>query len=380
MGQEVVFVGAGHAHLKAISNLHHYICQGGHATVIHPDEYLYYTNMGVGMLSGMYLPKEVRFNIKRLTLSHGGIFIQDHVVKVDPIEHELILSKGKKITYDVASFGIGSEIAVGAIDTSYTTVFKAKPVEQLFLAGCAIIDTLKKTKETIHIVIVGGGASGIEIVNNVWQITSLYPEQVKITLVTRHQILPGWSPRTRKIILNRLLNKGITVETNMPVKGNTARKFLLEDGRELPFDIAIVATGLKAPDLFARSGIPTGKNGRLLVNQFLQSVRYPTIFGGGDCICFESHSPNHSSNFTKHQNHILYENLDAALLGTTLKPFIPPKQYTQILNLGDGTGVFNSKLLTFCGKLAFTLKNYHDRKFMDEFQLSGELEEGLYLD
>jgi hypothetical protein len=36
--------------------------------------------------------------------------------------------------------------------------------------------------------------------------------------------------------------------------------------------------------------------------------------------------------------------------------------------MGDGTGVLRKKWLTFDGRLAFKIKDYIDRKFMNKFQ------------
>jgi hypothetical protein len=39
-----------------------------------------------------------------------------------------------------------------------------------------------------------------------------------------------------------------------------------------------------------------------------------------------------------------------------------------IFNMGDGTGVLRKGWLTFGGRLAFKMKDYIDRKFMNTFQ------------
>ena len=46
----------------------------------------------------------------------------------------------------------------------------------------------------------------------------------------------------------------------------------------------------------------------------------------------------------------------------------PGGKYLLIYNLGSGIGVFSKWIVTFAGKLAFTIKNYIDKKFIDEFQ------------
>ena len=65
MGKQLVFIGAGHAHLTAITNMARYTGDGHKVTVISAGSYHYYSGMGPGMLSGVYKPQEIRFNVKQ---------------------------------------------------------------------------------------------------------------------------------------------------------------------------------------------------------------------------------------------------------------------------------------------------------------------------
>jgi NADH dehydrogenase FAD-containing subunit len=375
MGRDLVFIGAGHAHLTSLVNLPRYIGHGGHVTVISPEAHQYYSGMGPGLLSGIYRPQEARFNVKQLTESRGGTFIEDRVVSVEPESRVLTLAGGKTVSYDVACFGIGSEIAAGPIDTGYDNVFKAKPVLHLYEAHGRLVDAFKTREGAVKVVVIGGGPTGVEVSSNTWRIAGDTGGSVDITLISKGKILHRFPPGVRKKALKRMSKKGIKVEEDMPVKGNTGETFLLEDGRDVLFDFAFIATGTKPPDLFARSGIPIGTDGGMLVNEYLQSVRYPELFGGGDCITFKPKPLDRVGVYAVRENPVLLANLEAALTGEPLTAFVPQDVYLLIMNMGDGTGIFNRKSLTFGGSAAFKLKNYIDKKFMDQFQLSGELEE-----
>jgi hypothetical protein len=58
----------------------------------------------------------------------------------------------------------------------------------------------------------------------------------------------------------------------------------------------------------------------------------------------------------------------ASLEGAELLPFDPGGDYLLIFNMGDGTGVLRKNWILFGGSLAFTIKDYIDRKFMKKFQ------------
>ena len=68
------------------------------------------------------------------------------------------------------------------------------------------------------------------------------------------------------------------------------------------------------------------------------------------------------------ENLVLYQNLMASLEGRALQAFDPGGDYLLIFNMVYGTEVLHKKWLTFDGRLAFKIKDYIDRKFMNKFQ------------
>jgi NADH dehydrogenase FAD-containing subunit len=136
-----------------------------------------------------------------------------------------------------------------------------------------------------------------------------------------------------------------------------------------------LALGVRPSLLFRNSGIPTGPDGGLLVNDFLQSVAHPEIFGGGDCIYFQPRPLEKVGVYAVRQNPVLFHNLLAALGGGTMRRFDPGGTYLLLFNLGDGRAIFWKNGLIFCLRPAFWLKDAIDRRFMRKFQVSGELDE-----
>jgi NADH dehydrogenase FAD-containing subunit len=147
-------------------------------------------------------------------------------------------------------------------------------------------------------------------------------------------------------------------------------RIVLENGHEYAADILFHAVGVKPPPIFTRSGLSIGPDGGLRVNACLQSVDQDNIFGGGDCIYFEAEPLDKVGVYAVRQNPILYRNLLAALEGGPLERFQPGGRYLLIYNLGEGEGIFSKGMITFCGKLAFFLKDWIDRRFIRTFQVS----------
>ena len=82
MGKHLILVGGGHAHMTVMLNLKDFVERDHRVTLIGPSPHHYYSGMGPGMLSGIYRPEEIRFNVKKLTEDRGAGVIEDKVVTV----------------------------------------------------------------------------------------------------------------------------------------------------------------------------------------------------------------------------------------------------------------------------------------------------------
>jgi NADH dehydrogenase FAD-containing subunit len=249
-------------------------------------------------------------------------------------------------------------------------IFTVKPIENLLRAKQAVLGLLERGEP--QLIVIGGGPAGLEISGNIWRLVHDHASRASITLLAGTKFLPSVPEKARRLALKSLAARGITVVGESPVSRLRHNYALLEDGREYPFDLAFLALGVRPSRLFKESGLPTGDDGGLLVNDCLQSVTSPEIFGGGDCISFQGRHLDKVGVYAVRQNLVLYHNLMAALGGGAMRPFQPGGAYLLIFNLGNGTGIFFKKGWVLDGRLAFYLKDRIDRKFMRRFQVSGE--------
>lgn len=373
MGKDLVFVGGGHAHLTALVNLQDYIGRGHRVTVVSPIIRHYYSGMGPGMLSGIYAPHEIRFNVKKLVEDRGAQFVLGKAIRVDPDNRILHLGDGKELSYDAISFNTGSFVPLDLIKGSTENVYPVKPIVSLFKAKRAILDSIAHGSP--HLVVLGGGPAGLELTGNIWRLVRNNGGNARITLVTGRKILPECVDKARKIARASLARRDIEVLEGVRVDRVEDGNVFMTDGKSIPYDLVFPAVGVKSYSIFQDSGLPMAHDGAMLVNNHLQSVAYPNIFGGGDCINLETFKLDRVGVYAVRQNPILYKNLMATLEGGELETFTPQPTYMLIFNMGDDTGIFVRKSWVWSGRLAFLLKDYVDRKFMKTFQVSGELQD-----
>ena len=376
MARHLVLVGGGHAHLQALVALGEFTARGHGATLISPSPHHFYSGMGPGLLSRMYRPQQARFHIAKMVRDRGGSFVQDTVVRIDPANRALLLASGTRIQYDVVSFNTGSEVPLaGLVSAPDPRVFPVKPIRNLLDAQALLLRGL--TIRVPRVLVIGGGPAGVEVAANLWRLMKDHDAKPDIHVLSAANLLNGFSGKARIRARDSLLRRGIAVMEGRRVQSLHDGAAVLGDGGTLGYDIAFVAVGTKPSALFRDSGVPTAQDGSLLVNNRLQSVAWPEIFGGGDCIAVDGLSLAKVGVYAVRQNPILRHNLRAALEGGVMKPFDPGGNYLLILNMGDGTGILEKSGWLWHGRLAFLLKDYIDRRFMKKYQVSGELDEAL---
>lgn len=367
MKKHLVLVGGGHAHMVTLAHLSIIKERGHDVTIIGPSEYHYYSGMGPGMLSGFYTPEDIRFATRHVVETQGCTFIKDKVVRVDPDARKVVLQSGHEISYDVVSFNAGSYVpAPGQPTEAAGDVFSVKPIERLLEARDRIVDLTAKKK--ISVAIVGGGPAAAEIAGNMSDLVKNAQFYPTITVFAGRSFMSRFPEGIRRKARQSLVSRGVKIVEDGYVSEVESGKVVLDSGQSHDVDFIMLATGVRPSTIFKESGLPVGPDGGLLVNKYLQSIEYPEMFGGGDCIYFQDKPLDKVGVYAVRENPILYHNLLATLEGEKLQPFDPGGDYLLVFNMGDGVGILRKKWLQFDGRLAFRIKDYIDRKFMRKFQ------------
>jgi NADH dehydrogenase FAD-containing subunit len=366
MSKHLVLIGGGHAHMVTLQNIQTIISRGHKVTVIGPSAYHYYSGMGPGMLSRVYTPDDIRFATRHVVEKQGGTFILDKVIQIAPLEKSLTLESGRSISYDVLSCNAGSYVPQGLVTGDSDCIYSVKPIEKL-LAAQKHLEKLF-AERPVHIGVIGGGPSSLEIAGNIWRLAKDSGGHTpSITVFAGKNFMGRFPSSIRSKARQSLQRRNIEIHTGY-VRKVSSNEVILESGESCSVDLVFLATGVKPSTLFEESGLPTGPDGGLLVNRYLQSTGHPEIFGGGDCIYFKDQPLDKVGVYAVRQNPILYHNLLASLEGNELIPFDPGGDYLLIFNLGDGTGILHKRGFTMGGRPAFLIKDYIDRKFMKKFQ------------
>ncbi|CUR53531.1 NADH dehydrogenase [Serratia symbiotica] len=146
----------------------------------------------------------------------------------------------------------------------------------------------------INIVIVGGGATGVELsaelYNSLKQLKNykfkiLNNNALHITLIEAgNYILPSLPINISNDVYLELNKLGVCILTKTIVINVTNNGLYTKEGKFIPADLMVWAAGIKVPNFMKNiGGLETTILNQLLVKQTLQTTRDPQIFAIGDC-------------------------------------------------------------------------------------------------
>jgi len=366
--RRVVLVGAGHAHLPVIAAGGRFAGCNAHLTVISPPWHDY-SGMGPGVLSGRYPPALPRIHIPPLVAAAGGTYLSGQVATVDPVARTLLMDDGTTIAYDLVSFNTGSRVTLPVpAEAIGESVFPVKPISRLAAAREKLL-ALGARGRQLRILVIGGGASGCEMAGSLQELAIRQRLRLDITLVAGSELLGGYPQHTRQLALTALLAQPLGVVEGAHVAELAPDHALLDDGRRLEFDLALVASGIAPCGPFTGSGLPLGPQGGLAVNRFLQSPEFPEVFAGGDCLDFLPRSLPKVGVHAVRQGPLLLHNLLSACTGDSLRAYRPQRHYLLIFNLGLGRAIACGYGLSWQRPATLRFKEYLDRRFLRRFQL-----------
>jgi NADH:ubiquinone reductase (H+-translocating) len=226
---------------------------------------------------------------KKITISglvddDGEVILPSRTLQYDT----LVICVGSTVN----DFGIPGVVQHAlALDTSE----QAEKFHRKLVAACVRANAHQATDADVNVVIIGAGATGVELSAELrnttdvlasYGLTSLNPaENVKLTIIeAASRVLPPLPERVAESAHELLLKKNIGVLVNEKVTEVTANNVLTASGKNIHADLIVWAAGIKAPDILATlDGLETNRINQLVVHATLATTRDENIFAFGDC-------------------------------------------------------------------------------------------------
>ena len=363
-----MIVGGGHSHVFVLRSLAMRPEPDLDVSVVSPHSYATYSGMVPGFLSGQYALPQAQIDVRALAARARAAFYADTVVRIDPIRRRLELRERPPLSYDLLSLDIGSRPAAGERVAPGSPAVMVKPIE---LAAEGIRAALRAAPpaEGRRVVVAGAGAGGTEIA---FALAARLRAEGKGSVTICDAAPRPLASRAARLshLVDRLFEShDIAFIGGVSVDRVEAGGVLLTDGRHLPADLVVWATGAAGPALFAASGLPVDERGFLRVGNDLRCSAHPEIFAAGDCATLASYPELPKAGvYAVRQGPVLASNLRAAARGQRrLQVYVPQRRFLALLNTGDGKAILSWGALARHGRLAWRLKDRIDRAFIRKY-------------
>jgi NADH:quinone reductase (non-electrogenic) len=290
---------------------------------------------------------------------HHFRFRQGTVAGLNRARHELTLDAvydddgalmlpRRTVRYDTLIFCVGSVsndfgvpgIAAHAI--SLDALADAERFHRRLLAACVRADAEAAAGRPtgVNIVIIGAGATGVELAAEIRQTTGAHasygldyldPEKdIRQTILeAAPRILPQLSEHVAEAATGLLKELDVEVRTGERVTLVDEQGVHTASGARYRADLVVWAAGIKAPDwLMGLDGLETARGNQLVVTTTLQTTRDADVFAFGDCAACpwpeagrEDALVPPRAQAARQQALLLVKSMQARLAGTALPTF-----------------------------------------------------------
>lgn len=376
----LLLVGGGHAMLPTLDGAPRWAEQGVRVTLLDRHPFLYYSGMVPEYLGGVYARDEVRIDLQRLCAQRGVQFVHAGAAHLDPERRTITTDRGDTLSYDVAALDIGARNP-GRMPQAVRT----KPLYHIEALEERIARTLGASGRTLHLVVAGGGAAGVEVALNVTGRFERHgrADALRLTIVeASERLLDGFPPGMSRYASEALAARGATLACGALVEAVADGTAHLSTGAALRADLVLWATGSAGPALFDDAGLVCDDRGFARVTPTLQCMGYPRLFAAGDCATVAGHEALRKVGVhAVKQGPVLRANLDRTLsalrAGTpphdwALAPFEPYWAAPLILSTGAPEGVWTAGPVWLRGRPLLRLKHLVDRRWIRRYNPTWE--------
>lgn len=358
----LVLAGGGHVHLGVLAQWIARPVPGVETMLITPDPFTVYSGMVPGWMAGLYPDGAARIDLRPLARRAGVELVLDSVCGLDADARCVMLASGGTLPYDLLSLATGGETDVGRLAPLRDRLRSVRPMSDFVAAWPAILAEATASPR-FDLVIVGGGAAGFEIACAADEALRQCCRDFAITLVSNaHEILPGHAAAVRGRANAELVRRGVAV-----VFGEAAGEeggVRLDDGRLLPANHVISATGSRGPHWAAATGMALDPQGAFAIDAQLRSVSHDNIFCAGDSAGRVDQSVARSGVHAVKSGPVLAANLRAVLTGGALRSYRPRRWTLYLLSLANRRAILSFGPVVLAGRWVWWLKDRIDRRFV----------------
>ncbi|MGL5832615.1 MAG: FAD-dependent oxidoreductase, partial [Waterburya sp.] len=226
-------------------------------------------------------------------------------------------------------------------------------------------------EQPLSIAIIGGGAGGVELALNMQTCLRKILKKnnpPEIYLIHRgKQLLSGHNDWVSQKLTKIMQQRGIKLHLQQHVKEVLPGQIICQSGLKIVASNIFWVTQATVPSWIKESKLKTDDQGFILVADTLQSISHPHIFAAGDIATMVNYQRPKAGVFAVRQGQPLFNNWQNILSQQPLESYLPQDKYLALIGTGDQKAIASWGSFGGCSTLCWWLKEYIDRKFMNQF-------------
>jgi NADH dehydrogenase len=286
---KILVIGAGFGGLTAATKLAKQ--ENVQVTVVDRHSYQLFAPLLYQVATGGLPEDDIAYPVR--SAIPGVDFIRGEVVKVSLEANNVRLEDGRVLYFDQLVFAVGSGGTTFGIPgvqenaLQMKDLYQARAIRNRLLQTYEDVEMGLKPKESLRVVVAGGGPTGVEIAGAVAELQkSMYREFLKVaqhaavTLVEAGpRLLPSFAEKSSAHAKSELEELGVHVMVDSAVDRMYPGDVHLKSGEVLPAGTIIWAAGVAAPAEWNVLG-ETDRSNRLIVSDTLRLQ--PNVWVLGD--------------------------------------------------------------------------------------------------
>ena len=294
---KIVIIGGGFAGVKcALALSKKELPEGTRIILISDRSHFEYHGALYRIVAG-HSPLEVCLPLREILGESSVEIIEDRISKIDTKEQEVVGESGSTYEFDDLVVALGAQTVYFNIPGLAESAHGIKTINNALRLKRHIHETFEKCvgqeddekKCSTHFVVIGAGATGVEIAAEI----AIYAKQlamqhdidpvlVRVDLIeAQDRILPTLNETFARRIAKRLKNVGVSIHTNARVTKSTVSGIYLEE-LELKTKTVVWTAGVRGNALVEDAGLAVDRLGRATVCGHLHARGHGNIYIAGD--------------------------------------------------------------------------------------------------
>lgn len=317
-------------------------------------------------------PLEVCIPLSTIFPSNDVKVVEDKIAAIDTEKNLATGQDGARYHYDSLVFAVGSQTQYFGVPGLDKYSFGVKSITEALKLKRHLHELLTETagqekKPAIHIVVAGGGATGVEVAGELAVYTqklarnhNLSPSQITIDLFEAGERLLGIMPKwTSELAAKRLRALGVNIYLHTAIQKEQVEEVYLPD-MKMKTKTVIWTAGVGPNDLTkSLKGVSLTKSGKIEVDQQLRATALANFYVVGDAAATKfSGMAQTALRDGQFVAETIVRQLRSRPLGAN-KPVAP----SYAVPIGPGWALVEANGLRMDGKIGWIFRRFVDLRF-----------------